>query len=99
MNRADILGPSKRVVDGDGLDTWRLKAHVLLTRETTEPDGWLHSGDLARQDEDGYVWVVDRRKDMFVAAGYNGYPAELSNASSRCIPPSLLLRSARSGTR
>ena len=47
------------------------------TRATIEPDGWLHSGDLARQDEDGYVWVVDRRKDMILTAGYNVYPAEL----------------------
>ena len=47
------------------------------TRETIEPDGWLHSGDLARQDEDGYLWIVDRRKDMILTAGYNVYPAEL----------------------
>ena len=47
------------------------------TRETIEPDGWLHSGDLARQDEDGYVWIVDRRKDMILTAGFNVYPAEL----------------------
>ena len=47
------------------------------TKETIEPDGWLHSGDLARQDEDGYVWIVDRRKDMILTAGFNVYPAEL----------------------
>ena len=47
------------------------------TRETIEPDGWLHSGDLARQDEDGYLWIVDRKKDMILTAGYNVYPAEL----------------------
>ena len=47
------------------------------TEETIEPDGWLHSGDLARQDEDGYVWVVDRRKDLILTAGFNVYPAEL----------------------
>ena len=47
------------------------------TRETIEPDGWLHSGDLAQQDEDGYVWIVDRRKDLILTAGFNVYPAEL----------------------
>ncbi len=47
------------------------------TRETIEPDGWLHSGDLAREDEDGYFWIVDRRKDMILTAGFNVYPAEL----------------------
>ena len=47
------------------------------TRETIEPDGWLHSGDLAQRDEDGYLWIVDRKKDMILTAGFNVYPAEL----------------------
>ena len=47
------------------------------TAETIEPDGWLHSGDLAKIDEAGYVWIVDRKKDMILTAGYNIYPAEL----------------------
>ncbi len=47
------------------------------TRETIEADGWLHSGDLAKMDEDGYVWIVDRKKDMILTAGFNVYPAEL----------------------
>jgi long-chain acyl-CoA synthetase len=47
------------------------------TTETIEPDGWLHTGDLARMDADGYVYVVDRKKDMILTAGYNVYPAEI----------------------
>lgn len=47
------------------------------TRETIEPDGWLHSGDLASRDEDGYIRIVDRRKDMILTAGFNVYPAEI----------------------
>jgi long-chain acyl-CoA synthetase len=47
------------------------------TKETIEPDGWLHSGDLAKVDEDGYIFVVDRKKDMIITAGYNVYPAEI----------------------
>jgi len=47
------------------------------TRETIEPDGWLHSGDLARMDGDGYVFIVDRKKDMILTGGYNVYPAEI----------------------
>ncbi len=47
------------------------------TKETIEPDGWLHSGDLAKMDTEGYVWIVDRKKDMILTAGYNVYPAEL----------------------
>ena len=48
------------------------------TKEVLESDGWLHTGDLARTDEDGYIYVVDRKKkDMILTAGYNIYPAEL----------------------
>ena len=47
------------------------------TRETIEPDGWLHTGDLARMDEDGCIFIVDRKKDMILTAGFNVYPAEI----------------------
>lgn len=47
------------------------------TAETIEADGWLHTGDLAHMDTDGYVYVVDRKKDMILTAGYNVYPAEI----------------------
>ena len=39
--------------------------------------GWLHTGDLARMDEDGYVYIVDRKKDMIIRGGYNVYPREI----------------------
>ena len=41
--------------------------------------GWFHSGDLVRMDEDGYVWVVDRKKDMLISGGENIYCAEVEN--------------------
>jgi long-chain acyl-CoA synthetase len=47
------------------------------TREALEPDGWLHTGDLATMDDEGCVFVVDRKKDMILTAGYNVYPAEI----------------------
>lgn len=40
-------------------------------------NGWFHSGDLARQDDDGYFFIVDRTKDMIIRGGYNVYPREI----------------------
>ncbi|MCM3271959.1 AMP-binding protein [Paenibacillus elgii] len=40
-------------------------------------DGWLYTGDLARMDEEGYFYILDRRKDMIIASGYNIYPREV----------------------
>ena len=47
------------------------------TRETIEPDGWLHSGDLASMDEDGAIFIVDRKKDMINTSGFKVFPAEI----------------------
>jgi len=40
-------------------------------------DGWFHTGDLAKVDEDGYFFIVDRKKDMIIRGGYNVYPREV----------------------
>jgi long-chain acyl-CoA synthetase len=47
------------------------------TTETIEPDGWLHTGDVAVADPYGRFAIVDRRKDMIITGGYNVYPAEI----------------------
>jgi long-chain acyl-CoA synthetase len=59
------------------------------TREAIEPDGWLHSGDIATVDEDGYFTIVDRKKDMILTAGFNVYPAELERVL--CMHPAVAL--------
>ena len=40
-------------------------------------DGWLHTGDLVRRDDEGYFFVVGRKKEMFISGGENVYPAEI----------------------
>ena len=59
------------------------------TRASIEPDGWLHSGDIATMDEDGYFTIVDRKTDMILTAGYNVYPAELERVL--CMHPAVSL--------
>ena len=47
------------------------------TAKIFSEDGWLKTGDVAYMDEDGYVFIVDRTKDMIIAGGYNIYPREV----------------------
>lgn len=52
------------------------------TRAAFTGDGWLRSGDLARRNEEGFYYVVGRRKEMFISGGENVYPVEVENALS-----------------
>ena len=47
------------------------------TAEAIDQDGWFYTGDMARVDEDGYFFIVDRKKDMIIRGGYNIYPREI----------------------
>jgi len=60
--------------------------HVMLgywnrpeATEETIVDGWLHTGDIAMIDGDGYIYIRDRIKDMIISGGENVYPAEIEN--------------------
>jgi acyl-CoA synthetase (AMP-forming)/AMP-acid ligase II len=50
------------------------------TREAIDKDGWLHTGDIGVMDQNGYLRITDRIKDMFIVGGFNVYPAEIENA-------------------
>jgi len=49
------------------------------TAETMLPGGWLRSGDIGRMDEEGYIYIEDRKKDMILVSGFNVYPNEIEN--------------------
>jgi acyl-CoA synthetase (AMP-forming)/AMP-acid ligase II len=56
-------------------------------------DGWFRSGDLARKDEDGFFYIVDRSKDMIIRGGYNVYPRELDEVliQHRAVSPAAVI--------
>lgn len=47
--------------------------------QKTIQNGWLHTGDIARYDKDGFIWLVDRKKDMIIYGGENIFPVEIEN--------------------
>ncbi|ATE71845.1 long-chain fatty acid--CoA ligase [Lysobacter capsici] len=49
------------------------------TDDVIDKDGWLHTGDMARMDEKGYFYIVDRKKDMILVSGFNVYPNEIED--------------------
>ncbi|WP_124069400.1 fatty acid--CoA ligase family protein [Filibacter tadaridae] len=56
-----------------------MKGYYKMPEETeaTIRDGWLYTGDMARRDENGYFYIVDRKKDLVIVGGYNVYPREV----------------------
>ncbi|MGW8884244.1 long-chain-fatty-acid--CoA ligase [Streptomyces sp. NPDC055749] len=81
-----IEGVDMRLTDlADGVGELCVRGHNVMkgywgrpeaTAETVR-DGWLHTGDLARVDEEGYYFIVDRKKDLIIRGGYNVYPREI----------------------
>jgi long-chain acyl-CoA synthetase len=87
-----IEGVEMRAVDEDGNEVPQgevgeivIRGHNVMKGYWQRPDateetiheGWLHTGDMATVDEDGYFFIVDRKKDMIIRGGYNVYPREI----------------------
>jgi long-chain acyl-CoA synthetase len=88
-----IEGVEMKVVDEDGDEVPQgevgeivIRGHNVMkgywnredaTAEAIDGDGWFHSGDMAKVDEEGYFFIVDRKKDMIIRGGYNVYPREI----------------------
>jgi long-chain acyl-CoA synthetase len=87
-----LEGVEMRVVDendepvGEGeVGEIVIRGHNIMKGYWQRPDateeamrgGWFHSGDMARTDEDGYFYIVDRKKDLIIRGGYNVYPREV----------------------
>jgi long-chain acyl-CoA synthetase len=88
-----IQGVEMRVVDDDGGEVAQggvgeiaIRGHNVMkgywnrpdaTAEVLDGDGWFRTGDMATVDEDGYFFIVDRKKDMIIRGGYNVYPREI----------------------
>ena len=64
-------------VKGDGVMTCYYKDEKA-TAEVLR-DGWLHTGDMAREDEDGFIYLVDRKKDVIITGGENLYPVQIED--------------------
>jgi long-chain acyl-CoA synthetase len=67
--------PGELVVKGPQV----MKGYLNMPAETAQTlrGGWLYTGDVATMDGDGYFYIVDRKKDMILASGYNVYPREI----------------------
>jgi long-chain acyl-CoA synthetase len=82
---ADVVEPNRTMPHGEVGELMIRGPIVMLgyfgndaaTRETIEPDGWLHTGDLASMDGDGAIFIVDRKKDMINSSGFKVFPAEI----------------------
>jgi long-chain acyl-CoA synthetase len=81
-----LIDPEWNTIDGAGeVGEIAIRGHNIMKGYYKRPDateeamrdGWFRSGDLARRDDDGYYYIVDRAKDMIIRGGYNVYPREI----------------------
>ena len=88
-----IEGVEMKLIDDDGKEVddgeigeIAIRGHNIMkgyynredaTQESIDSDGWFKSGDMAKKDDDGYYFIVDRKKELIIRGGYNVYPREV----------------------
>jgi long-chain acyl-CoA synthetase len=80
-----LVNPNGDALVGDVGEVWVRGPNVFAgyygdeeaTASVLTEDGWLQTGDMAMSDDDGYLYLVDRAKDMVIVSGFNVYPAEV----------------------
>ena len=89
---ARVMDEANRFLGPAQSGSWCLKGPSRFSGYFADPeesakaldeDGWFHTGDLVYQDEDGYFFVTDRKKDMYISGGENVYPAEIESVLYR----------------
>ena len=84
--RVRVVDQGREVARGESGEI-AVRGHNVMKRYWRRPeetaatlrDGWLYTGDLGRIDEDGYLWIVGRKKDVIIRGGYNVYPREVED--------------------
>jgi long-chain acyl-CoA synthetase len=89
-----VPGSEVRVVDDDGNDVPTGEAGEIIARSSTVmtgywksedataeaiKDGWFYTGDIGKVDEDGHLWILDRKKDLIIRGGFNVYPRDVED--------------------
>ncbi len=82
-----IVGSSQEVIPRGEIGELMVKGPGVMKEYYKNPgatqetlvDGWLLTGDMARQDEDGFIWLVDRKKDVIITGGENIYPVDIED--------------------
>lgn len=89
-----VPGTEVRIVDDDGKDVPTGEPGEIICRSQTImqgywkseeatkeaiKDGWFYSGDIGKLDEDGYLWILDRKKDLIIRGGFNVYPRDIED--------------------
>jgi len=90
--RAEVLGPDGAVLPSGETGEVCVRSRVVMTGYRNQPEqtaaalqgGWLRTGDLAVRDEEGFFYLVDRKKDVIVTGAFNVYPREVEDVISGC---------------